>query len=148
MAEPPASPFKGLDKALLRSTQPSVVPDRPGEPPAPPTLSDAPKRAPTRARMHARSDAATHTAAHTRTHTPGIEALYGALQTKQRLASFTFRFRAAELEHLDVVLTRVSQGRARKPSKNDIVRLGLNWLLTDYEERGDESVLMQVLARM
>ena len=75
------------------------------------------------------------------------EALHRKLQLKQRLASYTFRFRPEELDQLEQILAGLERGNGQKPSKNDVIRLALLWLLADYEEHRDASILAQVLAR-
>ena len=154
MPDKPPSPFSGLDKALLRSTRPqsSTSASQPVEP-AQETTAEAPessegatgekKRAPTRARTHARGPAPTGAP----THGNVDEDLYRGLQAKQRLASSTFRFRPQELEELDAVFAELDARDGPKLSKNDLVRLGLNWLLADYRANGQDSVLVRVLAR-
>jgi hypothetical protein len=66
------------------------------------------------------------------------------LRTKQHLSSYTFRFRPEELEHLDRLVAELNLTRSTKLSKNDLVRLALGWLLTDYEEHGPESLVVEV----
>ena len=144
MADKPASPFAnlGLDKALLRSSQQPPAPVEPASKAeeAPAKKADAPKRE----RVHARTDAQTDGC----TREPSIEHLYRQLQTKQHLASQTFRFHPEELAALDRVSSTLKGPGTRSSSKNDLVRLGLNWLLADYEQNGEESVLARVRARM
>jgi hypothetical protein len=76
-----------------------------------------------------------------------IDELYRSLQQKQRLASSTFRFQPDELAELDAVAAEVSQAAAGKISKNDVVRLALNWLLSDYRQNSDQSTLRKVVKR-
>ena len=146
MADKQASPFAklGLDKALLRSTQQAPAPTGPAEgdqaTPDTPETAAAPKRA----RTHARTEARTHAS----TQAPLIDDLHRQLQTKQHLASQTFRFRPEELAALDALSSTLKGPGGRSLSKNDLVRLGLNWLLGDYERNGEESVLAKVRARM
>jgi hypothetical protein len=76
------------------------------------------------------------------------EDLRKGLLDKRRLSSFTFRFRSKELEDLDGVAAELNREVAQKVSKNDIVRLGLNWLLQDYQQNKRNSVLASVLTRV
>jgi hypothetical protein len=76
-----------------------------------------------------------------------IDDLYRSLQQKQRLASSTFRFQPDELAELDAVASEVSQAAAGKISKNDVVRLALNRLLSDYRENNEQSTLRKVVKR-
>jgi hypothetical protein len=66
------------------------------------------------------------------------------LRTKQHLSSYTFRFRPEELEQLDQLVAELNLTRSTKLSKNDLVRLALGWLLTDYEEYGPASLVVEV----
>jgi hypothetical protein len=66
------------------------------------------------------------------------------LRTKQHLSSYTFRFRPEELEQLDRLVAELNLTRSTKLSKNDLVRLALGWLLTDYEEYGPASLVVEV----
>ncbi len=150
MAGKRASPFAGLglDKALLRSTQQaSLPPDAPTADPASPG-ERTPVRPETRARTRAHKHACTDASTAARADAPSIEELYRQLQTKQHLASQTFRFRPEELAALDRIGSKLKGPGGRGLSKNDLVRLGLNWLLTDYEQNGEESVLAGVRARV
>jgi len=103
------------------------------------TPTHAPIRARTRASVHARTYASTGSDL--------VTDLYQHLQRKQRLASSTYRFRPEELAELDNVYAQLVAAYPGKVSKNDLVRLGVHWLLADYEDHGDESVLALVLAR-
>jgi hypothetical protein len=121
-----------------------TAPPPPPQPsPKPSSRSQRQGNASTRARVHARTDADISA----RVRTAMRADLLKKLQQKQRLASYTFRFRPEELDRLDQVVAGLEPGNGQRPSKNDLVRLGLLWLLADYEENGDASVLAQVLAR-
>jgi hypothetical protein len=72
------------------------------------------------------------------------ERLRQKLRTKQHLSSYTFRFRPEELEQLDQLVGELNHTRTSKLSKNDLVRLALGWLLTDYEEYGQASLVVEV----
>jgi hypothetical protein len=137
MTDKPSSPFQGLDKALLRSTQASPSPS-----PAAPTAPRKP--APQRARVHARTGASTDA----RKNAGLVDRLYRRLDNRQHLASSTFRFQSEELGELERVFVELNALRPRKSSKNDLVRLAVNWLLEDYKQNGEHSMLAQVFARM
>ena len=97
-----------------------------------------------------------HAQVHTRTHaridTPIksdlTESLYRKLQLKHHLSSYTFRYRLEELEALRKLDEKLDKSHPNKMSKNDLVRIGVNWLLEDYEQNGDTSMLARILARM
>ena len=73
-----------------------------------------------------------------------LERLRQKLRVKQHLSSYTFRFRPEELVELDNLVAELNQARTSKLSKNDLVRLALGWLLTDYEEYGQASLVVEV----
>jgi hypothetical protein len=106
-------------------------PDAGAEPSSPRTNPPAPTRARTRAPKSGPSSVVT-------------DRLRQKLQAKQHLSSYTFRFRAEELEQLDRLVAELNQSRTAKLSKNDLVRLALGWLLTDYEAYGPESLVVEV----
>ena len=149
MADKPTNPFAnlGLDKALLRSSQQRPAPAE-SAPTAPASEAEGTPAKEGDARRRERVRARTQ--AHTNVRRPeqSIEGLHRQLQTKQHLASQTFRFHPEELVALDAASGKLKGPGARGLSKNDLVRLGLNWLLADYEQNGEESVLAQVHARM
>ena len=149
MADKPTNPFAnlGLDKSLLRSSQQRPAPTESA------STEPASKAEGTPAKegdTHKRGGvgARTLSSTNTRKTEQSIEGLYRQLQTKQHLASQTFRFHPEELAALDAASGKLKGPGARGLSKNDLVRLGLNWLLADYEQNGEESVLAQVHARM
>jgi hypothetical protein len=110
----------------------------------------------TRARTHLLPQAETgvsqeksvQTDTHASMHARIVEALRHGFLNRRHLSSFTFRFRAQELEDLDQVAAEVNREVDQKISKNDIVRLGLNWLLQDYQHSKQNSVLASVLRRV
>src|SRR5712691_11144367 len=101
---------------------------------------------------HARTDAQVHARAHARvdafTTSDLAESLYRKLQQKHHLSSYTFRYRLEELEALRKLDEKFEKSHPNKMSKNDLVRIGVNWLLVDYEQNGETSMLARILARM
>jgi hypothetical protein len=75
---------------------------------------------------------------------PMTDRLRQQLRTRQHLSSYTFRFRAEELEQLGQLVSELNQSRTTKLSKNDLARLAVSWLLADYEERGRSSLVVEV----
>jgi hypothetical protein len=73
-----------------------------------------------------------------------VDRLRQKLQARQHLSSYTFRFRAEELEQLDHLVAELNRDRTVKLSKNDLIRVALGWLLTDYDEYGSESLVVEV----
>jgi hypothetical protein len=107
---------------------------------------DATAEAPN-ASMRARTRARSSSRAPSRGDAALADDLARTLQQKQRLASSTFRFQPQELEELDEVTAQIARATGAKLSKNDVVRLALNWLLADYKENGERSMLGRVLQR-
>lgn len=82
-------------------------------------------------------------------HARVLDELRRVIVNKKHLSSFTFRFKSEELEALDQVSEEIShQATGQRISKNDIVRLSLNWLLQDYEKNKQTSVLARVLTQV
>lgn len=120
----------------------SRVTRRPAQPARPEPLSDSQADA---------EDDSTSAPMRARTRAPKVspaavvtERLRQKLRTKQHLSSYTFRFRPEELEQLDQLVGELNHTRTSKLSKNDLVRLALGWLLTDYEEYGQASLVVEV----
>jgi len=59
----------------------------------------------------------------------------------------TFRFTEEELARLEDVIYALTKSQRSKFSRQDVIRLGLNLALWDYETRGDASLLAQAAAR-
>jgi len=56
----------------------------------------------------------------------------------------TYRLTEAEKQHLaDIVYTYKRQGY--RTSDNELARIAINWLLLDYQEQGEQSILARVL---
>lgn len=99
------------------------------------------------------TEAATTSSAnlHARVHArigAGEDDLLRGLGEKQRLASSTFRFQPEELELLDALFDELNHAKPRRISKNDLVRLGLRWLLSDYETNAQHSLVGKLLERV
>ena len=75
------------------------------------------------------------------------EELRDQVLIKKHLSSFTFRFRPEELEALERITDDVNRNGRYKTSKNDVIRLALNWLLRDHQDNRENSMLVKVLAR-
>ena len=147
------------EEALLAETGSEAVPtdpptQEPSRPSLPATGTPPARRSPKRTEATTeaspgRGDASAPMRARTRAPKAGpssvvVDRLRQKLQTKQHLSSYTFRFRAEELEQLDRLVDELNHSRTAKLSKNDLVRLALGWLLTDYEEYGPESLVVEV----
>ena len=94
-----------------------------------------------------------HPSTQTRTdafvHARVIDELRRLILSKKHLSSFTFRFKSEELEILDNIYEELNRQLTRqRVSKNDIVRLSLNWLFQDYQKNKHASVLARVLTQV
>jgi hypothetical protein len=58
---------------------------------------------------------------------------------------YSYRFTREEIDGLRDVVYELEAKRGIRSTRNDIVRLGLDWILDDYRARGKESLLVQVL---
>ena len=135
------------------ATAPVSDPVTPAVAPSPSPSTPA-RRTPKRPAVTATGEPAnrdTHASVRARTRAPKasfssavIDRLRQKLLTRQHLSSYAFRFRAEELEQLDRLVGELNRDRSVKLSKNDLVRLALGWLLTDYEEYGPESLVVEV----
>jgi hypothetical protein len=68
----------------------------------------------------------------------GKEALFVRLSAheKRQISSLVYTF------------NEIYRGEGRKTSENEVSRVGLNWLLEDYQASGEHSVLARVLASL
>jgi len=122
------------EEAMLEETIEAVAP--PATPPDSDRTGGKVARSSVRARTRAPKAVST---------VPLVDRLRQKLRSKQHLSSYTFRFRPEELEQLDQLVAELNQTRASKLSKNDLARLAVSWLLADYEERGQESLIAEVV---
>jgi hypothetical protein len=74
-----------------------------------------------------------------------LEAVWNQLLEQGTLGN-TFRYTEQELSALTDAVYELGKGGA-KLTKQDVARLGLNAILWDYQERGEESLLAQFAAR-
>ncbi len=93
----------------------------------------------TRARTHVREQVSSYVSIE--------QQLRERILIKKHLSSFTFRFQPEELEALDRITDEINQNGKHKTSKNDVMRLALNWLLRDHQEKRENSMLVKVLTR-
>lgn len=147
MSNDPFAKLGALDQKLYQKPL-SSTPDQQ-------QVSPPPKQ-PEEKKTEEGTDASTRTNVHARTHTridaslenDLVESLYRKLQQKHHLSSYTFRYRLEELEALRKLDEKFKKSHPNKMSKNDLVRLAVNWLLEDYEKNGETSMLVRILARM
>ena len=136
--------------AFFSPTSPLPTPASPKETAPNKTVKQTPTRKHARTRQPTQSKPSTHASTPTRTdahmHARTLETLRRTLLNKKHLSSFTFRFKAEELEALDKATEEINAAVEQKISKNDIVRLSLSWLLKDYEENKHASVLARIFA--
>jgi hypothetical protein len=58
---------------------------------------------------------------------------------------YSYRFTREEIDALRDIVYELEVKRGMRLTRNDVVRLGLNWVIDDYRARGKESLLMQVM---
>ncbi len=163
---PERSPFIGLEKALLRSTQPSQPTKEEDhiqdQPPAEAAVTPPQKRSPSPRRTQTKNQAVT-TAISTDSEPPSklasslasmlaisspeaIEAIRKTVKIPGREVSFV-RLTADEKAQLaDIVYECRKLGR--KTSENEINRIAVNYMLYDYKANGSASFLARVLAAL
>jgi len=157
VAEHSASPFTGLDKALMRSTRP----DTPPSPEVMPTETLPSRSAeasvstkPTRHRIEqADKQAKDHTislaselASALANSNDIVQAVRKTLKTQGKEVAFT-RITLKEKGRLaDILYTYKRQGR--KTTENEITRIAINYLVEDYMAHGDLSILASIFAAL
>jgi len=58
---------------------------------------------------------------------------------------YSYRFTREEIDALRDIVYELEAKRGLRITRNDVVRLGLNWVIDDYRARGKDSLLMQVM---
>lgn len=71
--------------------------------------------------------------------------LAAVLTTDARKAN-TFRYTQEELDAIRDTVYRLETVYGRKIDKNDVVRIALNWLISDFEDYQEASLLVRILA--
>ena len=122
--QPAASGPHGSDPTTQPAPPPPPAQKETVPPPAQRGVQTIPQP---RARVHSRTDARKDACVHTAM----VGALYQGVRDRRHLASQTFRFQAGELNELQHTIEQIDQSQPGKLSKNDLVRLGVNWLLQD-----------------
>jgi hypothetical protein len=137
-----ANPYSGLDKALLRSTQPrQAAPVTDVAPSSDPQLAKT-TRTP-RQREAAPPPIATPRPAPS-DEPETIEALQRALKTVGK-EIFYARVAPDEKRRVDETVFALKQAGVRT-SVNEVGRIALNYLMADHEAHGEQSILSRVLA--
>ena len=145
MSDQPSNPFSGLDKALLRSTQPQQSETAPAASVHSDNGQDvSPPRAVKRAKScQAISRPRAATAAPV---VDPVDALQQNLKTIGKEIYYV-RITPEEKARIEDVLHALKR-RGMRTSANELGRIALNQLLADYEAQGEESMLIRVLSRM
>jgi len=143
MSDKTTSPFSGLDKALLRSTQRRS----PAPPEAPqqqevdnlPAPTTTPSTTTTQANQHASKPASMIASYHNEL----TETIRKAVKVPGREVSFV-RLTAEEKAQLaDIVYT--FKRRGKRTSENEINRIAINFILQDYKANQEDSILARVI---
>lgn len=134
-----ANPFSGLDKALLRSTQPRAEASEPTPAPAKPERT--PRRRPA-------VEAAEPADQRAPTPPPSDQSVIEELQRALRAVGkeiFNVRIAPEEKRRVDAAVHAFKTSGVRT-SANDLGRVALNYLLADHDSHGEQSILSRVLA--
>jgi hypothetical protein len=144
----PASPFSGLDKALLRSTQQQPAPVE--ETVKTPFSAPSRKQAASRSRQPASkpdsnqaSELASTIASKPERDQETIEAIRKAVKDSGKEVAFIRLTREEKHSLADIVYTYKRQGK--KTTENEVARIALNSLLIDYKANGERSMLARVI---
>lgn len=150
MTDKPASPFSGLDKALLRSTQPHSV-DESSQAPVPTQITPVKASKPRQSSPTSRAAAG----ATKRQATPiqpsvgeGYSDPIAVLQHALKAVGkeiYYIRVTPSEKQRVDDLVHSFKSDGIRT-SVNEVGRIALNCLLADYDEKGEQSTLSRVLA--
>jgi len=145
MSEKPASPFSGLDKALLRSTQPQPAAPVQEQPEEEVYSVDEKKSKQTRKEVsHKDSKIASMIDSTTSSYQRKIiETIRKAVKMPGKEVSFIRLTREEKDQLTEIVYTYKRQGK--KTSENEINRIALNFLLQDYKANGNDSILAKVI---
>ena len=58
---------------------------------------------------------------------------------------YSYRFTRDEIDALRDIVYELEAKRGLRITRNDVVRLGLNWVIDDYRAHGKDSLLMRVM---
>ena len=158
MTEKPASPFAGLDKALLRSTQRQAAPaetPQDAEPvaaeaqvptapaPAPQTSKRTRDLTKKPAAKQARISDSKQASKLARPSDDLVETIRKAVKVPGREVSFVRLTPTEKGQLADIIYTYKRQGK--KTSENEINRIAINYIIEDYQAHGEQSILAKVI---
>ena len=141
MAEKAASPYAGLDKALLRSTrphapEPQAVPQEPERPTAPlsspageASVAESGRRRTRKTASETATQQASISASTLADEAELIAAIRGVVKVPGREVSFTRLTAEEEGQLADIVY--IYKRRGQKKSENELNRIAFNYLLVD-----------------
>ena len=152
MPDKPTSPFSGLDKALLRSTQAlPIAPEAEGQE-APRAASPAARsRSAGRPALQNESELASQLASVPAStlasyDSETVDAIRKAVRAPGREVSFVRLAAEEKAEVADIVYAYKRQGH--RTSENEINRIAINFILRDYKANKANSILSRVLAAL
>lgn len=76
-----------------------------------------------------------------------LEDRLAAVFSSEGLKANTFRYTQEELDAIRDIVYHLETVYRKKIDKNDVVRLALNWLIYDFDEHEEESLLVRILTR-
>ena len=148
MTDRPASPFSGLDKALLRSTQPHSAEE---SNPSPAHSSSVKVAKPRQSARTSREATGTTKKPMAPTEPPVRETPSDAIASLQQALKavgkeiYYVRVTPSEKQRVDDLVHKFKREGLRT-SVNEIGRIALNSLLADYNEMDEQSILSRVVA--
>jgi hypothetical protein len=140
----PASPFSGLDKALLRSTQqqPAQESETVKKPSRPQGRKQAVPRT-TQQPSDPANELASTLASNPDSDQETIEVIRKAVKVSGKEVAY-IRLAPEEKQVVaDIVYTYKRQGK--KTTENEVGRIALNYMLIDYRTKGERSILARVI---
>lgn len=164
MTDKPSSPFAGLDKALLRSTRPSLAPQRLSDDATLKTTEElsaetpkakvhSAKRGKASAKAHKQGSvldsmndsmiASYHAGGHDSYASTLVDTIRKTVKVPGKEVSFVRLTPDEKGELADIVYTYKRQGK--KTSENEINRIAVNFILHDYKANGNTSILARVI---
>jgi hypothetical protein len=147
MVDKSTSPFSGLDKALLRSSQTSSEEPELAKPEEQPQKAApsgrAVKSTPSAASQQASYQASNIASKLSRNSDELIETIRKAVKVPGKEVLFVRLTKEEKSQFADIVYTYKRQGK--KTSENEINRIAVNFILEDYQAHGQNSILARVI---
>lgn len=132
-------PFRGLDKLLLKETKPKT---------GIPSISAKPQKErilTSKQQSLQASNVVSKEAIKQESAKPSLEASIKAVLQPQNLNPNTFRWTQDDLDNIRDIVYELETKYGKKIDKNDVVRIALNWLVYDFKESKQQSLLVRIV---